>query len=275
VSVRHFRASLAAPPEVRTSGAFGTEDSTVAWQQPGDQWHVHWPSYAGVFSLNGHSTPFEPHTVFIVPPGSRCAIQGIDREVYVYCYFSFVPVDSERDIVTLPFATALDETDADRLEGEYRKCLNRLPHSRTSVQAFVWSLLWSLGRPEHVLTKSVYTEQAERLIEERLSRRFLVRDLAEELQISQSQLARHFMQDHGRTPLQYVRDRRALLAHRLLTRSATPIKQVAAQCGVPDANQFCRFVKERFGASPRELRKARGSVDVFRERDLKAARAED
>lgn len=64
------------------------------------------------------------------------------------------------------------------------------------------------------------------------------------------------------------------MAYRLLTRTNTPIKQVARACGIQDSNQFYRLIKERYGESPRQLRRAQGIPDVFRANDLGAARGE-
>lgn len=272
---RFFKTSLSAMPDVKTAGAFGNSEERLAWVQPSDAWHVHWPSHAGTFTLNGHNLPFEPHAVIIVPPGARCEVRRFGRSAFVYCYCSFVPVESPHDRVSLPALTQLEPAQADWLEREFRRGLRGQQWSKTGLRAIVYALLWSVARPEFVLEKAVTTEAAERLIESRLGRRILIRELATELKVSQSQLARAFLQDHGRTPLQYVRDRRAELAYRLLTQTSTPIKQVAMASGFPDANQFYRFVKQRYGASPREIRKDRGNVDTFRSENLRAARAEE
>lgn len=272
---RQFRLSLAAIPEIRTAGSFANGDERIAWVQPSDLWHVHWPSHGGSFTMNGKTFAFEPHSVIVVPPGSRCEVIRHGRTMYTYCYFSFVPTSSEQDTVSLPVCSQLERPQADWLEKQFRHALNRQQWSRTGLAAIAYALLWSVATPEFVHLKSLTTEQAEALISDRLGGRILVRELADELRISQSQLTRAFLQDHGRTPLQYIKDRRAQVAHRLLTRTMTPIKQVALSCGIPDSNQFYRFIKERYGASPRQLRREQGIVDVFRAGDLPAARSEE
>ena len=155
-----------------------------------------------------------------------------------------------------------------------RKALNRIQFSRTSAHSVAWSLLWSVAQSEHVALRSVYTEQAEKLIEDRIGEKLLVSELCRELSISQSQLTRLFLHELGRTPHQYIKDRRAHHAHRLLTRTTVAIKQVAANCGIPNVHQFNRFIRDRYGESPRALRQNRGVVDLYRVGDLRKARAE-
>ncbi|MBS1721706.1 MAG: helix-turn-helix transcriptional regulator [Armatimonadetes bacterium] len=272
--VRSHRASLGAMPEVRTCGAFGDEAPNLAWNQPSDLWQALLLHHHGSFTFNGHTMTIEPFDLLIVPPGSRCEIERTGRDTFVYDFIGFMPQASDRDIVSLPLKTSLGEA-GNFWDLEFRRTLNRLQFSRTSAHVIAWSLLWAVAQPEHVVSRSVYVEQAEKLINEQIDRRLLVSDVCHELQISQSQLTRLFMAEHGRTPLQFIKDCRARQAHKLLTRSTTPIKQVAAACGIPNIHAFNRFVRERYGESPRALRKSRGIVDVFRVDNIKKGRGEE
>ncbi|HEY0866106.1 MAG TPA: helix-turn-helix domain-containing protein, partial [Fimbriimonas sp.] len=65
-------------------------------------------------------------------------------------------------------------------------------------------------------------------------------------------------------PLQYIRDRKAQLAHQLITGTTHPIKQVAVACGFQDLHSFNRFVRDRLGVSPRAVRGGREEIDIFR-----------
>jgi AraC-like DNA-binding protein len=222
--------------------------------------------HGGVFTLNGRTARFDPYTLFVVPPGSRCSVQG-SAPKYDYTTIAFAPLKSQRDLVSVPFMNPTAPTVGASWEMEFRRCLNRLPWSRTSMCALAYYLLWHIARPEHESTKSVYTETAEQVIEARIGQRLRVADLCKELEISQTQLARVFLRDHALTPLQYIRERRAVLAHELLTTTAMPIKAVAARCGMPDPNQFCKLVRDRFGCTPRRLRQIRAPLNVYQERD--------
>ncbi|MCW5938742.1 MAG: helix-turn-helix transcriptional regulator [Fimbriimonadaceae bacterium] len=261
-----FRLSLAPTPEFRSFGALGSTDERVSWIQPSDHWQLHFAIHGGAFTFNGRTFPFEPYTLFVVPPGSRCSIVGAEAK-YDYVTFAFIPKSDPSDIVSLPFLTPVAQSVGAGWELEIRKCLNRLPWSRASICAFANYLLWHLASPEHEYTKSVFTEEAEKYIEARLGERLRVSEICEALQISHSQLARHFLRDHSLTPLQYIRERRSVLAHELLTTTAVPIKAVAARCGMPDADQFCKLVRDRFGCTPRRLRQVRAPLNVYREND--------
>jgi AraC-like DNA-binding protein len=256
-------------PEVRTSGSFANEAERLTWVQPRDVWQGLLFRHYGTFSLNGLSFPIEPFDLVVVPPGAYCDVHRVGMDVYLYDYFSFAPVSSERDQVALPTKTNLGN-EGYFWEMNFRKALNRIQTSRTSVQVVVTALLWAVAEPAHHAERNVHIEEAERLIEDRLGSPLRIGAIAKELHLSQSQLARLFLSVHGRTPLQFVRDRRAQLAHRLLTQSTVPIKQVASQCGMPDLHAFNRFVRQRLGASPRDVRANRSkAVDIYRASDYK------
>jgi AraC-like DNA-binding protein len=244
-------------------GSFGDSNEHLIWIQPGDLWQAILYHHPGTLSLNGFAFDFEAFDLVIVPPGSRCEVFRTGQVDYVYDYFSFIPVVSDRDVVALPQLSHLGD------EGRFwdlafRRALRRLQLSRTGPAATAYAMLWAVAEPVSSLIRNVYVERAEELIEAKLDQPLRIGDLAAELSISQSQLGRLFIAEHGRTPKQYIRERRAQLAHRLLTQTTLPVKQVAASCGVGDVHTFNRFVRDWLGASPRAVRAARGNLDIYR-----------
>ncbi|MBV6457609.1 MAG: HTH-type transcriptional activator RhaS [Fimbriimonadaceae bacterium] len=265
---RYHRCSLSPGIEFRTSGAFAHEHHHLEWVQPSDLWQALLYRYHGQFTLNGFGFPFVPFDLIIVPPGSRCVVDCGGLDVYVYDYFTFCPVQSDRDVVSLPVRSSLGD-EGYFWDMNFRKGLNQLQLTRTFVHAVVYALLWSVAEPSHHAARNVFVEEAEKIIEGRLADDLKVADLARQVHLSSSQLNRLFLSEHGMTPMQYVRGRRVQLAHRLLTESTMPIKQIAAQCGLSDVHAFNRFVRDRLGASPRDIRRLRPQVDVFRAGEFK------
>jgi AraC-like DNA-binding protein len=261
---RHFyKVSLAAQPEIRTNGSFGDDSETLNWVQPQDLWQALLLHHPGTFSVNGYSFSIHPFDLVIVPPGSRCEIVRSGSDTYVYDYFTFVPVESEADVVALPLHTNLGE-EGRFWDLNFRRGLQRLQLSRTSARAVAYSMLWAVAQPVSSAFQNVFVEAAEKLIESRLHEPLKISEIAAELGVSQSQLGRLFMAEHGRSLKSYQREQRAKLAHRLLSQSTMPIKQVAASCGIGNVHTFNRFVREWFGVSPRTVRAARGNLDVYR-----------
>lgn len=144
-----------------------------------------------------------------------------------------------------------------------RRALNRLYLSGAWVKTVQHAMLWAASNAYERLERNPYVDAAERIIEERLDKPVRIAEIAAELGISQSQLSRQFFEEHGTTPMQFILDRRAERASRLLTKTRTPIKQVAASCGYPNAHAFNRFVRNRLGASPRMIRGTKRQLDFL------------
>jgi len=164
--------------------------------------------------------------------------------------------------VSLPVKTSLGE-EGQFWDLNFRKGLHHLQLTRTFVYAVTYALLWSIAEPSHFASRNVFVEAAEKIVEDNLDQDLKVRDLAKSVHLSASQLNRLFLIEHGMTPMQFVRSKRAQLAHRLLTQSTMPIKQVATQCGLADIHSFNRFIRDRLGASPRDVRRNRPQADLF------------
>ena len=265
--------SLAAPPEVRTSGSFEDDNRRLEWTQPSDCFQAQYHQAPGTLVVNGHSTPFAAYDLLVVRPGSHCEILRSEPATFVYSYFGFVPAKSDVDVMTIPMVSSLGE-EGKWWDTNFRRALNQLMLRRTPVRALVHAWLWAVALPEQVSPRNPYVDAAERLFEERLDSDIQVSAIAKELHLSQSQLTRLFLAEHGRTPLQFLLERRAAKAHYLLTQTTLPIKSVAAACGVPNVHAFNRFVRARLGASPRSIRLGTAVVDVFRVADFGASRRE-
>lgn len=263
VRQQYFRVSLAGQPEIRTSGAFADESADISWTQPRDLWQALLLEHSGVFTMNGHTFEVEPFDFVIVPPSSRNEVHRTGEAPYVYSYFTFCPEEGVRDEMALPLHSRLGE------EGRFwnlnfRRGLSRLQTSRTSLHIVARSMLWAVAQEVASHERNVYVAEAERMVIEGLADTLRIDQLAKRVGISQGQLSRLFLAEHGRTPLQYIRDARAEHAHRLLTTTTTPLKQVGTACGYPNPHHFNRFVRERLGASPRAIRNKQVHVDVFR-----------
>jgi len=79
---------------------------------------------------------------------------------------------------------------------------------------------------------------------------FDVNALARTLEISRVQLYNKLKELNGMTPVEYLRDRRLERAATLLRESDLSVKEVRDRVGMPDATNFHRRFKEKFGTSP-------------------------
>ncbi|WP_377810253.1 GlxA family transcriptional regulator [Azospirillum sp. A29] len=87
-----------------------------------------------------------------------------------------------------------------------------------------------------------------------LGKRHTLRSLADEVGMSSRNLARHFVQETGITPHDFVQGVRIDAARMLLEATDRPLKTVAHDCGFGTADRMRIVFSEKFGVSPAQYR---------------------
>lgn len=84
-----------------------------------------------------------------------------------------------------------------------------------------------------------------------------VTDLATRFGLNKRTLERHFHANTGKSPGQYLLERRLNRAARLLTESTDSIAEIAQNCGFSKQGELNRHFRLRFNRTPREFRKSK------------------
>ncbi|MEM9608465.1 MAG: helix-turn-helix transcriptional regulator [Actinomycetota bacterium] len=135
------------------------------------------------------------------------------------------------------------------------------PRQVQLCQALLCSLLLRLaielpdGAPDESQLPRAYVEFRE-LLEDRLSQRPLLAELAQTLGYSVRTLDRACKTATGLTAKQVLDDRIALEIRRLLTHTTRPLSQIGIDFGFDDPSNFSRFVKRNLGRPPGAIREA-------------------
>ena len=82
------------------------------------------------------------------------------------------------------------------------------------------------------------------------------RDLARQVNLSESHFCRAFKSSVGVSPHGYITRRRIELACEMMRASGETLSQIAAACGWSDQSHFCRTFRRIVGWSPDEWRRA-------------------
>ena len=94
-------------------------------------------------------------------------------------------------------------------------------------------------------------------IDEHLSEKILLEDLAEIAQLSQHHFARAFKQSLGSSPHQYLIQTRIVRGKQLLKNTNMDINEVAFACGFSNQAHFHRHFKKQTGTTPRQFTRDR------------------
>ncbi|MGI5896599.1 MAG: helix-turn-helix domain-containing protein [Oscillospiraceae bacterium] len=112
-------------------------------------------------------------------------------------------------------------------------------------------------RPETAMDTKVW--EVQRYLEAHYAEPVSIAALAAERYVSPDHLARSFKELTGYSPKQYLSENRLLHSRQMLLQTSLPVGTVAFRCGFPDANNFIRTFKRRYGVTPKQFQQSRSS----------------
>ena len=98
--------------------------------------------------------------------------------------------------------------------------------------------------------------RAKELIDARLGSEVRLAELAHECELSPRHFARAFKRTTGRSPYQWLLERRIERSQVMLRTSGSPIAEIALMCGFADQSHFTRVFTQTTGMSPRAWQRA-------------------
>jgi AraC-like DNA-binding protein len=239
-------------------------------------WAVHFYRYQGELTVDGRTVSIRPGQVSVVPPGGRMRYRyrGPSEHIYAHVRMDRPPGAFARQRLQL-----MDDLrgDGGAVRAGWERLLDAPPDATSRSRAVMWELLWMLAdraagaaaaagptagptagaRPgPSGIPRTATVATAIKWIDEGLSGRLRVAELAEWLGVSHNHLTRLFRSELDCTVVEFVRRRRLERARHLLANSTLPVKSIAVQVGIPDLQAFNKSCHREFGAAPRELRAA-------------------
>jgi len=99
-------------------------------------------------------------------------------------------------------------------------------------------------------------ERVRRYIEEHLTERLTLADLADQAGLSRHYFSRLFRNATGEPPMRYLMDRRIEHARRMLAGRRHSVCEIAMLLNFADQSHFCRSFRRRTGVSPLQYSRA-------------------
>lgn len=245
---------LESPPEVVMIGRNAHGFEPVDRFCLPDLWSLHLYGYHGRLKLGGHEVEIRPGALGLTPPNTVAEYRYFGLSVHIYAHFILPPGPTRK--VSIIQDTGEGYTSLHARLNEAVGLFSREP-KRVSVR--LWDVLWdAVSLTGSLDSGNPNAHHAVRyacdVIERHLGGPLTVRQLAQEVQVSQNYLTRLFQDAYGTSVTGYIRRRRMERAGHLLTRSTLPIKIIASSVGISDLQQFNKTVRAEYGMSPRELR---------------------
>jgi AraC-like DNA-binding protein len=235
-------------------------------------WCVHLYRWTGVLRVvtsdggGSIAVPIRPGYASLVPPDtplSHFFRTGGPPSVHLSAGFALLTSGGG---TTGPLAPLMQDLSDDfgRLNGLFEEAVAFYATSPRRAEARLWEILWQIASRAAPIGARAAADtggeheavtRAREIIELRLGEPLRVAEVARAVDLSNNHLTRLFHAATGQSVVAYIRERRIAHARRLLQHTTLPIKNVAAQVGLPDPHQFNKAVRQATGLSPRALRR--------------------
>lgn len=221
-----------------------------------DLWSLHLFGYHATLRLGDQEFAIQPGLMGITPPGITMTTRYYGISVHLYAHFQ-MPAGVGHSVPAVCETGDLYE----RLHADLYDAVQRFPREPAYANSVVWSTLWkaiTLGKLQSGEVSDAHraVRLATEMIEQNLSGRLLVSELADEISVSPSYLVRLFQEAYGESVVGFIRRRRMERATDLLRHSTLPVKLVASSVGFPDLQQFNKAMRAYCGMSPRAWRES-------------------
>jgi AraC family transcriptional regulator len=196
-----------------------------------------------------HRAPGEPHADQFHDTGGRCAVVEIPT-AWIDRFCGAPMIRETAEYQGGPLASI-----AVRLYDEFRI---RDDAATLAISGLVLEMLAGAcrARARTVNTASVaWLARCREMLHARFRERIFLDEIAREVKIHPSHLARVFRRAHRCTLGEYVRRLRIEFACRQLAGSTTALLDIALDAGFSDQSHFCRAFKRQIGLTPTEFRR--------------------
>lgn len=212
----------------------------------------------GELRFDDHCLPFKPGYASITRPGRENSYHFSGRTFLTWVHFMPATIGTA---VAIPAMCDLGR-DFTTIRRGVQDIAGLSDNKSPRAMAKVWEILWHLSE---LFSARESDEHAKDILHPALrlaitalggdlARPVSVSDLAQQLEISQSQLNRLFQARFGTTVGGYWRHLRMERACHLLTNTTKPIAQIARHVGVLDAHHFNKMMRQHTGVPPRVIR---------------------
>jgi AraC-like DNA-binding protein len=246
---------LAAPPVITAIGlGIHTSGDPVEFCAAG-RWRLH--LYATPVTMRAEGAAYDVPRGWagLWPPEPHLDCRFTGRSVHTCAHFTIQGGGGE---VPIPALQDLGER-YPAVEAAMAEAVRWFQHAPHRAEARLWDLLWQLA-DQAALTpppsRHAALERAREFIHGHLHLDLGIERIARAAGCSPNHLLRLFRRELGTTTVAFVRQCRVQRAEYLLRHSELPIKEIAADVGIPDLHFFNKTIRSALKLSPRAVRES-------------------
>lgn len=218
------------------------------------------------FEVQGHGARIDRQGLMVVPAGahhtcgsdagSHCLVLDVPSQHWLHEQLG-EHADASQRLLDRPAAVGLDNRQQQLVDWLAASPMDDPLIARQGAVLLLASLnptASAIVTPSHRLPYAAFDSH----IEEHAAYPLQVADLARIAGLSVARLHARFTAECAMTPMDYVRQRRLLMARRLLTQTLLPMGEIAAQVGYASQSAFSAAMLRAFGCTPGALRRESG-----------------
>ncbi len=159
-----------------------------------------------------------------------------------------------------PFSDIADQTATNAAHALRRELLSEAPDTLHCEQQLlllegcVESVIIGEYKTTHLWVSKTRLAQLEEYIEDGMDQTLSIAEVASVFGVSAGFFSRALRQSIGRTPHQYIVDRRLARARHLIQQGAMELSEIALACGFSSHSHMSELFRRQLGISPRQLR---------------------
>ena len=251
------RISLASPPVITAIGAAIHDSQEPREYCAAGRWRLHFYASPVTMHTAAGAFPIASGSAGLWAPDAQLDCRFTGRSMHACVHFQLPIAAGDVLVPTLQDLGARYPV----LEQAFLESVRWFETTPHRAEARLWDLLWQLAKPDEALQRARHPalERARAFINSHLVNELAIEDIAVAAHCSPNHLLRLFRKELGVTTVAYIRNCRVQRAAYLLRESDIPIKEIAAEVGIPDLHFFNKVLRVALGASPRGIRsRARG-----------------
>lgn len=218
---------------------------------------VYYVTGSGAMHLDGQTLKYTPGSMTFTRPHYMHDERHDEPGDVIFFGFTY-----DDDPIALPNGLYVDTERKDLLKlllAMKEEVVEQPPFSRIRVNLLLNEVLLLLGRTRPNLTSGTGEGDrllfARRFIEENYGQSINLQTLAEISGYSYDYFRHLFKLETGKSPIQYMIEKRVDAARHLLVNTNKSISQIAMDCGFSTVPQFCEMFKRATRRSPLQYRK--------------------
>ena len=200
-----------------------------------------------------------PYDLIIIKPSQYHYLSIRSKKTYSRFVMNFqkecVPEILMEYLMNCPSVIKLDKEDElislfskpYRYLNEFKQ--NSLPLINSVITQIICLSAQKKSEEKHLLKTSPLTGLVIKYVNENLNQSLNLDNIAKKLFVSKSYMCHTFIKDMQITVMQYVRNKKILLAENLIS-SGESLSDAATKCGFDDYSTFYRLYKKIFGIAP-------------------------